>query len=280
MRRRGSSLVEPGFAERFAAEGWLRVGGLFDRKLIDEVHEECERQLESLTELHGGHRAYINVGDKRMMLPIRLTGAVANPKLYANPLLLAMLRQLLGNDFLIDNFTCVVALPGAQDQRPHEDHPDLFPEVADLRTELPPYAITVAIPLVDLTEETGTTRIFAGSNRLVGEPVEELPYLRRGDCYLMDYRTEHRGTANRSERSRPVLFVIYSRYWFTDIRNFRRQARINIEMEEARKIPAEYHFLFRRLAGKGTFDVSQKEIFPEIPDLLQPSPAAANPPRD
>ena len=271
-----------GFAERFAAEGWLKVAGLFDRAFIDEIREESERQLDSLTRLQEGHRAYINVGDKRMMLPIRLTGVLANPKLYANPLLLAMLRELLGPDFLIDNLTCVVALAGAKEQRAHEDHPDLFPEVARLRCDLPPYAVTVAIPLVDLTEETGTTRIFAGSNRLATEQSEVLPYIRRGDCYLMDYRTEHRGTANLSAVNRPILFIIYTRYWFTDIRNFRRQARINIDAEEVRRIPAELHFLFRRLAGKGMLNLSQKELFPDIPDLLYPAPPVQpeGPPRD
>lgn len=272
------------FADRFAAEGWLRVDRLFDPLLIAEVHEEFERQVETLTRLQNGHRAYINVGDKRMMLPIRLTGAVADPKLYANPLLLVVLRQLLGDDFVIDNVTCVVALPGAQDQRPHEDHPDLFPELTDLRSGLPPYAVTVAIPLVDLTEATGTTRISAGSNRGASKVEEVLPYVRRGDCYLMDYRTEHRGTANRSSNDRPVLFIVYARYWFTDIRNFRRQSKINIELEQARRIPAEYQFLFRRLAAKGSFDLSQKELFPDIPDLLRPkadsSGQAAGPPRD
>jgi hypothetical protein len=76
--------------------------------------------------------------------------------------------------------------------------------------------------------------------------------------------------------------MIYARYWFTDIRNFRRQARINIGLGEVRKIPAEYHFLFRRLAGKGMLDLSQKELFPNIPDLLYPRAAAEpeGPPRD
>jgi hypothetical protein len=272
------------FAEQFAAEGWLRIGGLFDPALIDEVREECERQLESLTEIRDGHRAYLNVGDKRLMLPVRLTGALANPKLYANPLLLTMLRPLLGEDFLIDNFACVVALPGALEQHAHEDHPDLFPEMAALRSQLPPYAVTVAIPLVDLTEETGTTRIVAGSNREGSEHSEVLPYLNRGDCFLMDYRTEHNGTPNRSPAARAVLFIIYARYWFIDIRNFRRQPRINIGRTELGEVPAEHRFLFRRLAAKGSYDASQKELFPGMEDLRERRPVSqgqpSEPPRD
>jgi hypothetical protein len=268
------------FAGQFAADGWLKLGGLFDPQLIDAVREEFEGQLADLTEHKGGFRSYIAVGDKRMMLPVRLTGALADPRVYANPLLVTMLRHLLGQDFLIDNVTCVVSLPDAQPQRPHRDHPELF---ADAQSPLP-FAVTLAVPLVDLTEETGTTRILAGSNRGAGDPVEVLPYLKRGDCFLMDYRTEHQGMGNRSADNRPVLFIIYARYWFIDVRNFRRQARINMSRSDLEKIPVEHQYLFRRLAAKGAFDASQKELFPDLEEPIRRTPThfpeIAEPPRD
>src|SRR5205085_3536723 len=81
-RRRGWSWAKVDFVEQFAADGWLKLGNLFDPKLIDAVREEFERQFDELAEHKGGFRSYINVGDRRMMLPVRLTGALADPQVY------------------------------------------------------------------------------------------------------------------------------------------------------------------------------------------------------
>ena len=249
------------FAERFAENGWLKIGGIFRPQFIDRLREEFERQFTDLTDRKGGHRGYLNVGDERMMLSVRLTGPYLDAELYANPLLLKMLRQLLGDNMLIDNFTCVIALPGAGEQRLHRDHPDLFPEKPEIGGELAPYAITVVIPLVDLTSETGTTRIFPSTNCGREPTSEELPYIARGDCFLMDYRVRHQGTPNRTGAERPILYIVYTRPWFIDIRNFRRQPRINIDPADVSRIAPEHQRLFVRLAAKGAIDLSEKELF-------------------
>ena len=246
------------FADQFAAEGWLKIGKLFDPAFIDELNREFESQYEALTTHHGGHRGYINVGDERMMLSVRLTGPFLDPRLYANPLLIHILQQLLGSDFLIDNFTCVIALAGAGEQHLHRDHPLLFSNAPGLA----PYAITVVIPLVDLTPETGTTRLFPGTNHDKAAVDEVLPYLSRGECFLMDYRIEHQGMPNASGKRRPILYIVYTRPWFIDIVNMRRQPRINIDHADIASIPVEHRPLFRRLAAKGAVDLSEKELFP------------------
>jgi ectoine hydroxylase-related dioxygenase (phytanoyl-CoA dioxygenase family) len=196
-----------------------------------------------------------------MMLSVRLTGPFLDPRLYANPLLLPVLQQLLGADLLIDNFTCVIALPGAGEQHLHRDHPALFPESPQVSQDLKPYAITLVIPLVDLTPETGTTRLFPGTNRGNPPGEEALPFISRGECFLMDYRIEHQGLPNRSAMRRPVLYIVYTRPWFIDLVNMRRQPRINIDASDLAVIPSEHHPLFRRLAAKGAFDLSEKELF-------------------
>ena len=253
------------FVDQFAEEGWLKIGKVFDPAFIDDLNREFESQYAALTTHQGGHRGYLNVGDERMMLSVRLTGAFLDPRLYANPLLLPVLQQLLGPDLLIDNFTCVIALPGAGEQHLHCDHPALFPEAPDISTAARAYAITLVIPLVDLTPETGTTRLFPGTNR--GEPPadEALPFIGRGECFLMDYRIKHQGMPNRSAMRRPVLYIVYTRPWFIDIVNLRRQPRINIDLADIGSVPTEHRPLFRRLAAKGAFDLSEKELFPPPP---------------
>ena len=46
------------------------------------------------------------------------------------------------------------------------------------------------------------------------------PTLRRGELLLFDYRTLHRGLANRDVASRPVAYVVYAAQGCCDEHNF------------------------------------------------------------
>lgn len=257
--------------DQLASDGCLVFEKLFDPALIDRAHDEYERQYRAFDEdelpLH------MNVGDRRLHLPIALTRALLDPLLYANPLLMMALGSIFGEPYLIDNATVVTALPGAQPQRFHRDHPGLFDEQAGLAVTLPPYAVTLAIPLIDLDETTGTTELYPGSMALRldeagGFPEfckATLPYVKRGGCFLMDYRLWHRGLANGSQRPRPILYLIYTREWFTDVRNFKKHARLLVSRDDVETIPIEHRPLFRRLAGKGLLDATIKELNAEPP---------------
>lgn len=242
-------------AENFTRNGYLVIDRLFEPPLIDAVREEYERQFGDLSE--DSLPPHLSVGDRRVQLPIRLQGPLLDPMLSGHPLLMRMLESLLGRDFLIDNVTCVVALPGAQGQSLHRDHHELFPGAAESGENLDAYAITVSIPLVDLTPETGSTKIFAGSHRAKagsdGEPEAlgegEIPYVAMGGCYLMDYRLWHHGTANRSPDPRPILYLVYSRPWFTDMLNFAEVPRLQVGRDDLLAMPAAQRRLFRRVAA-------------------------------
>lgn len=251
------------FLERFASDGWLRIDGAFDRELIDALHAEYLEQSDSLLETRDDRREYLRVGDGRVMLPVALRGRFLDPRLYANPIILGLLGLFLGPDFLIDSFTCVSALPGAPAQRRHLDHSLLFPGQANLETTLGCYAATLVVPLVDLTPQTGTTRLFAGSHLGRGDEAPAEPLVPRGSCFIMDYRLLHQGMANVSDRQRPVLFIVYARSWFTDSKNFHRQARINIGAGEMKTVPLAHRPLFRRMAGKGTLGITERELIDE-----------------
>lgn len=237
------------FDERFDAEGWLRIGGLFDVGLLDDLRGAVERELGEMGPA-GRKSSYLRVGDERLMMSVRLAGPFLDPRVYAQPLLLRLLEQLIGPDFLIDSVTCVVALAGAGEQRLHQDHPPLFRERPPLGPKLPAYAVTVVIPLIDLTSATGTTKLFSKTHRGAEPDDGELPYLSRGECVLMDYRLLHQGTANRSAKARPVLYVVYVRPWFTDVVNFETQPRINMDPADLQAVPEAHRALFGRVAEK------------------------------
>jgi hypothetical protein len=251
------------FAERFARDGCLVIDKLFDPALIERVFEEYDRQYGDIDPANPP--LHLKAGDRRLQLPIALRGPFLDPGLYAHPLLLKILGEIFGDLFLIDNVTVVTALAGADHQGFHRDYRDLFPLGREYDASLPCYAILVAIPLIDLDEETGTTQIFPGTMAKSHEDPEALgegmmPFTKRGGCYLLDYRVQHRGFANRSDRARPVLYITYSRDWFTDTVNYRKHARLEINRSDFETIPLEHRPLFRRAAGKGLLDATIEDL--------------------
>ena len=177
------------------------------------------------------------------MLPVKIEGIVNNPALYANNILTAVLQGLLGSDFVIDSFGAIVSLPGAEVQNLHTDSPPLFDEWPILTTLLPAYAITVAIPLVDITPENGPTVVSDASHKLLPK---EPPYpnseivlcCKKGSILMWDYRTLHRGTSNDTNSVRPMLYLTYSRPWWQDHVNLNKESsRVRIDKETFHAIP-------------------------------------------
>ena len=88
---------------------------------------------------------------------------------------------------------------------------------------MPPYSVTLVIPLVGLNETTGSTRFYPGTH---ADPnAEDLtmiaPDAEPGDAILFDSRILHGGQANRSDAPRPILYCTYHRAWYRDVSNFR-----------------------------------------------------------
>ncbi|MBT5927211.1 MAG: hypothetical protein HOH33_11375, partial [Verrucomicrobia bacterium] len=129
-------------------------------------------------------------------------------------------------------FGIISAKAGSQRQHLHVDHTELFEEMFGFGSFIPPYAITVVIPLVDLTEDTGTTAIWPGSHRNhANVPTKEenvtyehavLPKAKTGDCVMWDFRTYHCGTPNLTKAERPLIYMTVSRRWFEDRCNYNR----------------------------------------------------------
>ena len=85
--------------------------------------------------------------------------------------------------------------------------------------QCPPHCVNIFMPLVDVTADNGPTELRPGSHEWVDTPYGReprwderrqssvTPILPRPaqDLLLFDYRVYHRGRANRSLQSRPVL---------------------------------------------------------------------------
>ena len=93
----------------------------------------------------------------------------------------------------------------------------------------------------------GATELRKGSHQR--DDGEDMPGVSRalplGGCLLFDYRLLHRGLANRSDRERPVLSIVYQRDWFRDAVNFRDVPALRMRVGELMRVPASLSGLFR-----------------------------------
>ena len=154
----------------------------------------------------GPHRYYFCVH------PERLSGFV---DLVTHPYVTGLCDLMLGPDWQIAEVGFDVPLPGAQDQPWHRDFPTPHGE-----TRLSSLAFNVTT--VTVRPEMGPLQIVPGTHRDCGDdfehgmfPREDAGYTARavaklprvGDASVRTGLTLHRGTANRSDTSRPVLIL-------------------------------------------------------------------------
>lgn len=228
--------------------GVALMRGLFTRGVVDGLHKEYLAQFgsfgaDAIAELANSPtpHPFMRVGDRRFDIAPSMVGAFGEPEVFANGILLDILYQLLGFDMRLGGFTVVASFPDAPAQRHHRDHPHLFPE-GNLGSVLPPHAINVSVPLIDVDMATGPTGIWLGSHRWpetnTGETksMTVVPF-ERGDAILLDYRMLHSGVPNRSSRVRPILYMTYSRTWFFDETNYISRTPVNISLERYLKLP-------------------------------------------
>ena len=242
------------------AEGLLRDGyAVFSRvlpeDLVHALNQEFERRYGHLAMAGADFRGSLRTGDRRYMLTVELSGAFSNASVYANPAVLEILQVVFQGSFILHSFGAVLSLPGARAQRVHRDSQFLFP--TELASILPPWAVTLGIPLVNMNSEQGTTEIFPQSHRWLDwkdHSSSLLPDVPAGHAMMWDDRTFHRGTENRATRYRPLLYLTYSKPWWTDAGNFEpewgssgpvRQSRIAVGKDFFRNLPKEHRFLFK-----------------------------------
>ncbi len=232
----------------FHNKGVLMIENAFNAQFIKSLADLVSEDSAHLLDDYNNSEALV-VGHKRLMLTLELKGALNSASLYANPLLMTLIQELLGPNFILGSLGGVISLPGAEDQHFHRDHPFLFRQES-IDIAMPSFAINVLIPLIGLNENYGTTRIWPGSHRLfAAEEALALPsydpIAQPGSCLLLDYRLVHGGTANVSPVARPLLYAVYHRPWFKDFVNFRKFAALRISAEEFANVPEDYREWFR-----------------------------------
>lgn len=246
----------------FRQNGCLLVRGALPVSLVDAMRTEFDQRYGALG-LSGlreqSRRPPPNPvdprGEARFEITMRMSGAFAHPEGFANPLLRGILTPLLGGDMQLNSFSIVVSYPGAAMQQIHRDHGHLFASEPEISPNLPVYAINVGVPLIDVDLEIGPTGVWPGSHRwapnVEADPAAAAVYpIKRGDCILIDYRTLHTGMPNRTAVTRPILYMVYARGWFSDEATHFGVNSPDMPLEDYNRLPdaARKPLLYRALS--------------------------------
>ena len=250
------TLIKAG--ELYMEEGCLQLNNILPADYIKTLNASFTKRYSKFFK-DKDHNDALTVGDKRYMVTVNIETPFNNANLYANPLVMPIMKGILGDNFILNSFGSVVSLPGAKDQMMHYDHPPLYMD-DDIDPYIPPYAVTMITPLVELNSTTGTTVMMKKSHRqpmdrriVSSSEAEPSPYGAEaaypeagpGTCLLMDYKLFHAGQANRSDVVRPILYNIYSRPWFRDYANYDKQSELEISKKEFSKVSDEFKHLFK-----------------------------------
>ncbi len=173
-------------------------------------------------------------GEGRFIAPVAISRAVVESGLLHHPALAALAAGALGEDWVIDAFGMLMAFPGCSEQKPHRNGEALFPD-APLGSILPPFALTVLFPLVDVAADNGATAFLPGTQRydakLAAAPAAATSVV-RGSFLVWDFETLHWGLPNSSDRARPALYLTLCRPFWMDTANFGGSSRIRLTVDE------------------------------------------------
>lgn len=185
-------------------------------------------------------------GSQRFYVTLPFTAPFADPEIFDNDLIVAVMERIVGKDFVMCQLASDTPLKGSEYQDIHSDAPPLF---AEERIDTPSFQIAMNFPLCDVTLENGPTDVTRGTHRIPkeigmkkidsGEIKIEPITMKLGDVMIRDVRGLHRGTPNKTDVPRPMVVIGYSRRWF-----LRPEVSITIPRKEFEKLsPRAKHML-------------------------------------
>ncbi len=205
------------YTKKVMEDGFCVMEGAFSPAILRDWANAFAPLLQNYLASGGSE---LQRGPSRYYVTLPFTFPFANPMIYENDLVLAIIEQLVGKDFVMCQLATDTPLLGSEYQDVHRDAPPLFPE---LEEESPAFQLAVNFPLVDVTLENGPIEIAAGTHRIPKAramdllahnelALEPIP-MKVGDVMIRDVRGLHRGTPNHSSVPRPMAVIGYSRKW-------------------------------------------------------------------
>lgn len=203
-------------AVAFARDGWCLVPDVLSRDLARRVRQSLVTAIDEYRRRGGSTWIQgLDPNDRNIRVFNLLDLDPIFLELIRHPLALDGVRRVLGEHFLISNFTANIALPGSRSMALHSDQALVIPE-----PWLEPWALNVIWCLDDVHDANGATRYLPGSHRisrgrdLPADAGEQLrPFeASSGSVILMEGRLWHTSGANRTaNEERALLFGYYTR---------------------------------------------------------------------
>ena len=234
--------------ETLRTDGYVVLENAVPAALVQEMREVCNTLTENFAAAHPetfnpdrqGHGIFDMHPPREMPF--------MDPLIIANPFIVPILREALGEGFFCAFYNTNTSWPGSGIQRVHRDSPPL---VEDHPLALPPYSIALNVPLVDFTAKNGATELWpttqldnrphpqgaSSYDEWAAEMPSALMDVAAGSLVLRDMRMWHRGMPNRTQTIRTMLAVVYNRLFY----DFNRKLDIPSQVwgrlsEEAREI--------------------------------------------
>lgn len=241
----------------------LVLRNVFTPEAVEELKEEITNYIGGVytgkinsdgTTTYGGDYFILNEHAKRwnFLMPRNLVAS----EVFANDKILELLYHpaMLGDELVVNHMGGLVSEAGALAQSWHADSDYIYEtgrsEMLGVGGhDLPPFAVNMFTPLLDITSDHGPTEFCLGTSNFRGQGkslnvhdknilenkafqglhkferkkrkkcpdgFSRIPLVGKGDVVLFDYMVTHRGGRNKSNDLRSMLFIVYSRKWFRD----------------------------------------------------------------
>jgi len=198
-------------------DGIIGVKGAFAREWVQQLHEDVRAAYEDALKRPGG---VVGRGPKRHYVEIHPEAIRGFVDLVTHPWITAVCECVLGPDYKVVEIGFDVPNPGAVHQPWHRDFPAPPDTIEGRRLN----SLAFNMTCVDVTEEMGPFEVAPGTQwdlpegfdhgmfppkelypRYEARAQQKMPQM--GDISARSALTIHRGTANRSDKARPVLVL-------------------------------------------------------------------------
>lgn len=207
---------------KLQTQGFCILRGHFATSLIDNCRfaflPEFQKYLEKSNHLP-------NRGTNRHFLPMPFEPPCFAPEFFFDRQILSIVKNIMGNRIVADQWGCDVPVSGSDYQTVHVDYQrPLFYELPDL--QLPTYMLVISFALSTITQENGAIELAPTTHRLKREEavkaleqkeIEMLPiFMDIGDVLIRHPWVLHRGTPNKTDTPRFLTTIRYVRDWYVD----------------------------------------------------------------
>jgi len=208
--------------------GAVGISGLFPPEDIAEaraiIMAQSEQSADKATHFQGAAQEDGSLNLQRRVWNLLAKGDVFS-RLATHPVLMAILRDFLGTEFIMGSIAANRILPGGPGQEPHVDYPywDFHkPETHPVGFNGSfPMNAQVSVLLDPFTEESGATGYVPGSQRELRYPTPSDHFFDRcermtgepGDVALFYGVTWHCAMPNNADHDRSAILIQYLPKW-------------------------------------------------------------------